>query len=57
MAKVEPTPSEIAAYIEDMLGELAEVASAHGLRKLATSLLMVAVEAARQSEQARAGEG
>ena len=56
MAKVEPTPSEIAAYIEDMLGELAEVASAHGLRKLATSLLMVAVEAARQAEQARAGE-
>ena len=42
-----PTPADIAAYIEDMLSELADLAATHGFRSLSTSLRMTALDAAR----------
>lgn len=51
-----PTQIEIAGYIEDMLAELAELASAHDLRSLATGLRMMALEAARQANSSPSGD-
>ncbi|HYD46249.1 MAG TPA: hypothetical protein VEA79_13370 [Phenylobacterium sp.] len=47
-----PTPADIAAYIEDMLSELADLASTHGFRPLSTSLRMIALDAARLADPA-----
>ena len=42
---------DVRAYIEEMLAELADLASASGERRLATTLRMTALEAARQPER------
>ena len=44
-------------YISDMLAELAELAGSHGDRRLALTLQLAALDAARpaQQRQARAG--
>lgn len=47
-----PTPADIAAYIEDMLSELADLASTQGFRTLSTSLRMTALDAARLASPA-----
>ena len=46
------TPAEIAGYIEDMLSELADLASTHGFRAFSTSLRMLALDAARLASPA-----
>ena len=46
------TARDVRAYIEEMLAELADLASSRGERRLATTLRMVALEAAREPEQA-----
>ena len=45
-------PRDVRVYIEEMLAELADLASARGERRLAASLRMVALEAAREPERA-----
>ena len=47
-----PSPADIAGYIEDMLSELADLASTHGFRPLSTSLRMLALDAARLASPA-----
>lgn len=47
-----PSPADIAGYIEDMLGELADLAKAHGFQALQTSLRMLALDAARLASPA-----
>jgi len=46
-ARAENSPDSIAEYIEDMLSELAAMAETIGERKLATSMRLLAIEAAR----------
>lgn len=43
------------AYISDMLAELAELAGAHGDKRLALTLQMAALDAARRPPERRAG--
>ena len=40
-------PETVAAFIEETLNELAELASRKGYRRLATTLMMAALDAAR----------
>ncbi len=44
---VEAPPAGIIAYIEDMLSELAELATSKGESRLAAAILQAALEAAR----------
>ena len=46
-AHVIAPPESVAAYIEDMVGELATMAEGIGQKRLATSLRLLAIEAAR----------
>jgi hypothetical protein len=48
----QPQPLDVREYIEEMLAQLADLAAARGERRLATTLRMTALEAARQPEQA-----
>ena len=43
------------AYISDMLAELAELAGAHGDKRLALTLQLAALDAARAKPERRAG--
>jgi hypothetical protein len=47
-----PNAGQARSYIEAMLVELADLAASRGERRLATTLRMVALEAARAPEQA-----
>jgi len=54
VVQLNPAPESVLAYIEDMLGELGELASQNGERALATTILVAALEAARASARSRA---
>ena len=43
------SPQKVAAFIEDMLRDLSELAAVKGYRGLATTLMVAALEAARAS--------
>jgi hypothetical protein len=50
-ACADTAPQSIAEYIEEMLAELATLAEANELRKLGGSLRLLAIEAARETDQ------
>lgn len=55
-AEAEPDQAEAyRAYISDMLAELSDLASAHGDRRLALTLQLAAVDAARAWPVKRTG--
>ena len=51
-AKADPSRGDVREYIEEMLAELADLAGANGQRRLAATLRLLALEAARSPEQA-----
>jgi len=52
-ASAEPPPDSVVEYIEQMLSELAAMAEGIGERRLATSMRLLAIEAARAGTEAR----
>lgn len=50
-ARAEAPPQSVAEYIEEMLAELACLAEVNGMRKLGGSLRLLAIEAARETDQ------
>jgi hypothetical protein len=49
-ALAEAPPQSVAEYIEEMLAELAALAETNGMRKLGGSLRLLAIEAARETQ-------
>ena len=50
-AAATPPPGDVLDYIEDMLAELAGLAERIGERKLASSMRLLAIEAARAAPE------
>ena len=50
-AAAAPPPGDVLDYIEDMLAELAGLAERIGERKLASSMRLLAIEAARAAPE------
>ena len=51
-SRADRSPQQVREYIESMLGELAELAAATGERRLAATLRLLALDAARAPERA-----
>ena len=52
-AAVQAPPGDVLEYIEEMLSELAALAEGSGERRLATSMRLLAIEAARLGPKAQ----
>ena len=50
-SKADRSPQQVRAYIEEMLAELAELAAASGERRLAATLRLLSIDAARAPER------